>query len=186
MNNDEVEIRHDISPIRKSHGDGTFRREDFSRIGNGVIFESGVMVFHPENIELGNNIYVGHGAILKGYYKNRMQIGDDTWIGLNCFLHSGGGIRLGRCVGLGPGVMILSHQHIEEELDKSMLITEQEYKEVVIEEGCNIGIGSIVLPGVLIGKGSIVGAGSVVTRSVEPYSVVAGNPARLLRKRTKL
>lgn len=51
------------------------------------------------------------------------------------------------------------------------------------DEGCDIGIGSIILPGIKIGEGSIIGAGSVVTKNVEPYTVVAGNPARTLRKR---
>ena len=58
-----------------------------------------------------------------------------------------------------------------------------EFGEVIIEDGCDIGIGSVILPGVKIGEGSIVGAGAVVTKDVLPYSVVAGNPAKSLRKR---
>lgn len=54
----------------------------------------------------------------------------------------------------------------------------------VIGTNCFIGVGAIILPGVTIGNGSIVGAGSVVTRDVPPGSLVAGNPAKVLRKIT--
>jgi len=51
---------------------------------------------------------------------------------------------------------------------------------VTVEDDCFIGYGSIVLMGVRVGRGSIVGAGAVVTRNVPPYSVVAGNPAKVV------
>lgn len=55
-------------------------------------------------------------------------------------------------------------------------------KPITIGEDCWLGGNVIVLPGVTIGKGSTVGAGSVVTKDVEPYTCVAGNPARFIRK----
>ena len=59
--------------IKKSHGNGEFSLNQFRKIGENVIFERVVMVFHPENIEIGNNVYVGHNTMLKGYYKNLMK-----------------------------------------------------------------------------------------------------------------
>jgi len=94
-----------------SHGSGKFKREDFKKIGDNVIFEEDVLVFYPENIEIGNNIYIGHNTILKGYYKNKMKIGDHTWIGQGCFFHSAGGIKIGKAVGIGPKVKILTYVH---------------------------------------------------------------------------
>jgi len=167
----------------KTHGDGKFKREDFRRIGADVVFEDGVLVFHPGNIEIGDNVYVGHNAILKGYYKNSMVIGDYTWIGQNCFLHSAGGLTIGRAVGIGPSVKIITSAHGEEELSKPVLFCGLELGEVVVEDGCDIGVGSTILPGVTVGEGSIVGAGSVVTKDIPPYSVAVGNPAKVLRKR---
>ncbi len=53
----------------------------------------------------------------------------------------------------------------------------------IIEDDVWIGRNAIIMPGVRIGKGSIVGAGAVVTKNVEPYSIVGGVPAKLIRKR---
>jgi len=170
--------------IYKTHGEGEFNKSQFKRIGENVIFEKGVKVWHPENIEFGNNIYIGHNTFLKGYYKNKMKIGDYCWIGQQCFLHAGGGIEIGKSVGIGPGVKILTLQHINlEDIETPIIEHEQEYKKVTIEDDVDIGVGAIILPGITIKKGSIIGAGSVVTKDVEPYSIMVGNPARLLRKR---
>jgi acetyltransferase-like isoleucine patch superfamily enzyme len=54
---------------------------------------------------------------------------------------------------------------------------------LVIEEDCWIGFGAIVLTGVKVGRGSLIAAGAVVTADVEPYSIVAGNPAKVVGKR---
>ena len=148
-----------------------------------MVFERDVYVFHPENIEIGDNVYVGHGTFLKGYHNSLMVIGDNTWIGQACFLHSGGGLRIGNNVGIGPCVKILTHQHREQERDRPIVFCEQEFQAVVVDDDGDIGIGAIIMPGVTIGRGAIVGAGAVVTHDVAPYTVVAGVPARVIRAR---
>ena len=169
--------------IYKSHGHGKFKLEDFKKIGKNVIFERGVLVFHPENIEIGNNVYVGHYTILKGYYKNKMIIGDHTWIGQTCFFHSAGGIKIGKAVGIGPMVKILTSVHKEKGTTKPVIFSDLKFGEVIIEDGCDIGIGTVILPGVKIGEGSIIGAGAVVNKNIPPLSVAAGVPVKILRKR---
>ena len=114
-----------------------------------------------------------------------MVIGKGTWVGPGCFFHSAGGIRIGKAVGIGPGVKILTSVHKEGALSKPIIHNRLEFGEVVIEDGGDIGMGAVILPGITIGKGAQVGAGTVVTKNVEPFTVVAGNPARLLRKRKK-
>jgi len=166
-----------------THGDGKFSAADFNKIGDNVIFENGVLVFHPENISLGSNIYIGHNTILKGYYKNQMIIGDNTWIGQNCFFHSAGGIKIGNGVGIGPSVKIITSYHKDNEPNKPILACKLEFKEVVLEDGCDIGIGAVILPGIIVGEGAIIGAGSIVTKNVAPYTVVAGSPARFIKRR---
>ena len=177
-------MRLNLYKINKTHGTGKFRKKDFLKLGKNVIFEKGVLVFHPENIKIGDNIYIGHNTILKGYYKNKMVIDNHTWIGQGCFFHSAGGIKIGKAVGIGPMVKILTSQHIKSNnLEIPVLFTELEFKKVIIEDGCDIGIGSIVLPGVVIGKGAIIGAGSVVNKNVPEYEIWAGVPAKFIGKR---
>ena len=168
---------------RKSHGDGKLDTGKIRKLGKNVIFETGALVIHPENIEISDNVYIGHYAILKAYHKNTMKIGENSWIGQQCFFHSAGGITIGKNVGIGPKVTIITSQHREEELDKPLIWCDQELEEVIIEDDCDIGTGAIILPGVRIGKGSVVGAGAVVTKDVPPYTIVAGVPAKILRKR---
>src|SRR5439155_20350218 len=67
--------------MARSHGTGAFSREQFAVLGEDVVFETGVLVFHPETIEIGSAVYGGHYTILKGYHRNKMTIGDGTWIG---------------------------------------------------------------------------------------------------------
>jgi acetyltransferase-like isoleucine patch superfamily enzyme len=167
----------------KTHGTGLFRPEQLAACGADCVFEGDVLIFHPENVHLGRNVYVGHRTILKGYYKNEMHIGDETWIGQMCFFHSAGGIRIGAHVGIGPGTQILTSTHKELGRAVAPLDSPAELAEVVIEDEVNLGVGTIVMPGVRVGRGAIVGAGAVVTHDVAPYSVVAGAPARFLRER---
>lgn len=169
--------------MARSHGTGEFKPEQFAHLGSGVVFEAGVLVFHPENIEIGDDVYVGHYAILKGYHLNRMVIGEGTWIGQQCFFHSAGGLSIGRHVGIGPGVKILTSSHRLDDRDKPILHAAILTAPVAIEEGCDIGAGAILLPGVRVGRGAQVGAGAVVAADVPDYAVVAGVPARVIRMR---
>ncbi len=166
-----------------SHGSGEFSPEQFARLGQNVVFERGVLVFHAENIEIGDHVYVGHYAILKGYHKNKMVIGDGTWIGQQCFFHSAGGLVIGRHVGIGPGVKILTSAHRLDEMDRPILHSTIDFAPVTIGDGSDIGAGAILLPGVHLGQGVQVGAGAVVTSDVPDYAIVAGVPATLIRMR---
>lgn len=172
-------------PTRTSHGTGEFTHDQFASYGSHVVIEPGVLIFHPENISLGDGVYVGHNTILKGYHWNTMQIGAGTWIGQQCFFHSAGGITIGEDVGIGPGVKILTSTHDITELDRpiiqaSHLIT----KPVTIKEWSDIGVNAIIMPGVTIGRGAQIGAGAVVTKDVPDFEVWGGIPAKLIKKRT--
>ena len=166
-----------------SHGSGVFNKEDFLELGENVIFEAGVLVFHPENIRILSNVYIGHYTILKSYYKNLMEIGCGTWIGQQCFFHGAGGIFIGSNVGIGPSVKILTSSHALDELDKPILHSTIKFAAVTIGDDSDIGVGAIILPGVHIGRGVQVAAGAVVTSDVEDFAVVGGIPAKMIRKR---
>lgn len=162
-----------------SHGTGEFEPSQLAHCGTACVFERGCLVFHPEHVHLGAGVYVGHYAILKGYHRNTMHIGDDSWIGQQCFLHAAAGLRIGREVGIGPGVQILTSQHTRTR--RSALIKAPlEFAPVTIHDGADIGAGAIVLPGVTIHHGAQIAAGAVVTQDVPAHTVVAGVPARHL------
>lgn len=167
----------------RSHGDGSVDLTRLRRCGVGVVVEEGVRIFHPETISIGDRVYIGHEAILKGYYKGSMEIGDDTWIGQRCFFHSAGGIRIGREVGIGPEVKILTSSHDFGPERQPVIRYPLVFKPVEVADGVDLGIGCMLLPGARVGEGAVIGAGSVVTKHVPPYEVWVGVPARFLRRR---
>jgi acetyltransferase-like isoleucine patch superfamily enzyme len=170
--------------VTRSHGTGAFRPEDLARCGAGVVFEAGALVFHPENVEIGDDVYVGHQAILKGYYKNKLVIGARTWIGQQCFLHSAGGITIGERVGVGPAVKMLTSTHsLPDDPGAPVMDGALVFAPIVVEDGADIGVGAILMPGVRVGRGAQIGAGAVVTADVPAGAIAAGVPARVLRMR---
>jgi len=92
-------------------------------------------------------------------------------------------IEFGNGVLVGPGVIIWSQNHGYEQ--RELPISAQGYKrsKVTIEDDVWIGAGAIILPGVRLSRGTVVAAGAVVTRTTDPYSIVAGIPARPLGSR---
>jgi acetyltransferase-like isoleucine patch superfamily enzyme len=179
-----LEENKDMPPNSpRSHGTGEFSPAQFAKFGRNVVLEPGILVFHPENIEIGDDVYIGHYTILKGYHLNKMIIGSGTWIGQQCFFHSAGSLTIGCHVGIGPGVRIITSSHAEEGIRVPILHSRIEFAPVKIEDDSDIGVGAIILPGVTIGRGAQVGAGAVVTQPVADYAVVAGVPARVLRYR---
>ncbi|MFA6168487.1 MAG: acyltransferase [Gemmatimonadaceae bacterium] len=172
-----------MRPFR-SHGTGRFVNSDLSCCGRRVIFEDGVLIFHPERVYIADDVYVGHQTILKGYHEGILRIGAGAWIGQQCFLHAAGDITIEEDVGIGPAVKILTSRHREPGRDRPIMAGDIELSPVVLEAGCDLGVGAIIMPGVRIGRGAQIGAGAVVTHDVPPYAIAAGVPARVLRERT--
>jgi len=114
------------------------------------------------------------------YAPENIVIGEHCTIGDSCFLDGRSGLRMGNSVNLGSHVTIYTRQHDVDSPD---------FAEVggPVHLGDLVWVAShaIVLPGVTIGDGAVVAAGSVVTRDVEPYVLVAGNPARVIRERAR-
>ena len=88
-------------------------------------------------------------------------------------------IRIGSDVSIGPEASILTLGH-----DPQSPVFADIGGEVTIGDRVWIAYHAIILPGVTIGEGAVVGAGAVVTKDVEPYTIVAGNPAKTIKKRT--
>ncbi|MDR1954332.1 MAG: sugar O-acetyltransferase [Candidatus Methanoplasma sp.] len=108
-----------------------------------------------------------------------IKLGKNVLINYDCILLDTGEISIGDNVLIGPGTKIVTAKHplnAEKRRDWSVSCDP-----IRIEEDVWMGAGVIVLPGVTIGARSVVGAGSVVTKDVPPDTIVAGNPARILR-----
>lgn len=118
--------------------------------------------------------YFGSGA--------EIEIGDFSGIGSNCRLPND--IKVGRYVMMAPGVTVINANHNFSRTDVPMCFQGSEDKKpVTIEDDVWLGTNAIILPGVTIARGTIVGAGSVVTKNFPEYSIIGGNPARLIRSR---
>lgn len=128
---------------------------------------------------VGENVNIEQGAV----FGRELSIGDKSGIGVDCVLS--GNITIGKFVNMGPEIYIYTTNHGHDRIDIPM--QEQGYtkpRPVVIDDDVWIGSRVTILPGVHIGKGSIIGAAAVVTHDVEPYTIVGGNPAKLIKKRT--
>ncbi len=159
------------------------------------LLRRGIIVNNPEEkhrITLGNNVYV-LGELNVGDYKGNITIGDWTYIGDDSKIWSGESITIGSRVAISYNVNIhdtISHSLLAKERYDHMveILTNGHPKKlvnvpsnpIVIEDDVWIGFNSIILKGVRIGKGAVIGAGTVITHDVPEYSIVVGNPQRII------
>lgn len=112
-------------------------------------------------------------------YGKNTYLGEDVFLNYMCVILDNNEVRIGNHVMIGPAVQIYTAAH---DLQAETRVQGWETaKPIVIEDNVWIGGGAILLPGVSVGKNAIVGAGAVVTRNVSANTVVAGNPAKVIR-----
>lgn len=114
-------------------------------------------------------------------YGRNLIIGKNSFINFGCTFLDRGGIEIGENVLIGPNCSILTTNHPLDPKSRKATIS----KKIIIEDNVWLGGNVTVLPGVTIGENSIVGAGSVVTKDVAKNVIVAGVPAKLIKKITK-
>jgi maltose O-acetyltransferase len=113
-------------------------------------------------------------------YGSNIWLGDHVYLNFLCTILDNNEVRIGNAVMIGPGVQIYTAAH---PLQAGARNEGWEVaKPVMIEDNVWIGGSAILLPGVTVGRNAVVGAGSVVTRSVPANTVVAGNPAKAIRR----
>lgn len=129
----------------------------------------------------GEGITIEPGAKFGNGFK--LEIGKKSGIGKNCKVPNN--ILIGEYVMMGNNVTIFSSSHRFDRTDIPMLLQGGiSYPSFVIEDDVWIGQNVIILPKVLkIAKGTVIGAGSVVTKQFPPYSIIGGNPAKLISSR---
>jgi len=152
------------------------------KCGHGLRIGIGVRFTHLETMEFGDGVFVGNDAAIQGRFDGTCQFGAMNWIGPQCFFDARD-LVVGDHVGWGPGARVLGSTHTGNPSTVPIIQTELIIRRVTVEEGADIGVNAVLLPGVTIGRGAIVGAGAVVTKDVGPMMVVAGVPARVIRHR---
>jgi len=128
----------------------------------------------------GKNVNIEKGAEFGAGF--RLKIGNNSGIGVDCTVP--GNIEIGNDVMMGPNCYIFSSNHAFDRIDIPMI--QQGYneeKKTIIEDDVWIGRSVIFTPGRYVKKGTIVGAGCVLSKDFEEYSIIGGNPAKLIRKR---
>lgn len=117
-----------------------------------------------------------------------VEVQKNAFIGKNCKIQSHSficeGVTIEDEVFIGHGVMFINDKYPRSTTESGGLQTEQDWKvePTVIKHGASIGSNATILCGVTVGEGAIVGAGSVVIEDVPAKSIVAGNPAKFIRK----
>lgn len=115
-------------------------------------------------------------------YGYNVKLGKNVFVNFNSVFLDTCLITIGDRTLVGPNVSFYSGTHPLDPVLRNGTKGPEFGKEVHVGEDCWIGGNVIILPGITIGRGSVVGAGSVVTKSVPAFTVVAGNPARFIRK----
>lgn len=136
----------------------------------------------PGRIEVGDYSIIEQGAMLWAF-DGSVVLKGIVYVGPYAVIYGHGGVEIGTHTLISPHVTIVSSNHRVGRVDESIMRAGNDLLPTKIGVGVWIGANAVILGGVTIGDGAVVAAGSVVTKDVEPGAVVAGVPARLLRKR---
>ena len=164
------------------------RFADNIQLNHGVYLDQGVYLHACKNgITIGENTIVMYGAILHVYnFRNLpnagIRIGSNSLIGEYSVIRGQGGVQIGNNVYTSPFTQILAVNHVFDDPTRPFVEQGITAEGIVIENDVWIGSGAIITDGVHIGQGAVVAAGSVVTKNVLPHTVVAGTPAKKIKK----
>jgi acetyltransferase-like isoleucine patch superfamily enzyme len=125
------------------------------------VYQARSSLVRHSGVKVGKGVYIGNLVYFDGEHPEYIQIEDE--------------------VAIAPGAVIIAHSG-GSPFQARLGVFHEAPQKVVLRKGSWVGVGAIILPGVEVGEGAIVAAGSVVSQNVPPYTVVAGNPARPVRK----
>lgn len=140
----------------------TYLRFFMKHMGKRVFVQFNFRSGSLKNISIGNFVYINHDVEM---YSHEAKI------------------KIGNYVMIGPNTYISTTDHGYADFSKPMSLQKGKAGNITIEDDVWIGTKVILRPNIIIGRGSIVGAGAVVTKDVEPYSIVGGVPAKLIKYR---
>jgi len=163
------------------------RFADHIKLGHGVYLDEGVYLHAcPNGIDIGRDSIVMHGAVLhvynfRGMPHSGISIGEDSLIGEYSVIRGQGGVKIGNRVYTSPFTQIIAVNHVFDDPEQPFVDQGITAEGIVIEDDVWLGAGAVITDGVRVGKGAVVAAGAVVTKDVEPHTVVGGVPAKLIK-----
>lgn len=176
-----------IAMVRFFYNEPLFRSK-CARIGRQFRMEQLPYLTGKGAIELGDNVRLsGKSSICFSDQVNarpKLVVGDNVFIGHDCGLHIAQSLEIGSNTLIAKGVSIYDfdgHPYDADERRENKAVAHSNCAAVKIGRDVWVGARSIILKGVTIGDGAIVAAGSVVSRDVAPHTVVAGNPAKVIK-----
>lgn len=154
-------------------------------IGDNVEFKRNVeiRVHGRSSIELHDNVKIDRGVRILSNNSSKVKICKNVRIGLYSVLNGGDSIYIGAKSLISGFVYIQTSLHGFRSRDTSIQDQGYEHRSVVLEEDTWLGTHVVILPGVVLGKGVVVGSNAVVNKSVEPFQVVGGIPAKIIKER---
>jgi len=191
--------------IRQILGSIDLRKVILGSRGKGILIQPSAVISNPlalyikDNVQLLDHsffwthqkgeIQIGASSIINSYarlsaFDGKIEIGENSTLNefsiISC---ASGGVRIGNGVRIGAHTVVVATNHKSDDLAipiwQQGLISEG----ITIRDGAWIGSNVMILDGVEIGEGSIIAAGAVVTKSIPPYCIAAGVPAKVLRRR---
>lgn len=164
----------------------------FGYLGKDAVIAFPLYYYGLENVYIGNGFQSGERLKLRTFsewagerHNPKITIGNNVSLQSDCHISAIDSVEIGNDVLIASFVFISDHQHGNKnytDLNFPPLKRELSSKgPVVIEEKVWIGEKVTILPGVIIGRSSIIGAGSVVTKSIPPFSIACGNPAKVIK-----
>ena len=135
--------------------------QKFKRFGDSVVIDYGVQFGAPENISIGNNVFIGKNVLINAGKGGSITINDNAAIGANSTI-------------IPWNLDNLNNRTLVRSQNKNS------FKDVVIGKGVGIGYNCTINAGVVLGDGCEISAGSVVTRDVPPFAIMSGSPAVMI------
>lgn len=151
---------------------------------NYVTFGKNVQLTGVSDIRIGKGSCIGDNVWLNTNIRGsgiKMNIGRCVLIGRNSVISSCSLLEIGDYTFTGANVLVSNSLHEYNDISRLYIKGVKDTGPLVIEENCWLSFGVIIYGGITIGRGSIVGASSVVTTSVPPFTVVAGNPSKIVK-----
>lgn len=168
--------------------DVRLRFSDNIRLGHAAYLDERVYLHAcPNGIEIGDGTLIMHGSVLhvynfRGIPGSGIRIGKDSLVGEYNVIRGQGGVSIGNRVYTAPLVQILAVNHVTDDPDRPIAEQGITAEGIDIEDDVWIGSGAVLTDGIRVGKGAVIAAGAVVTKDVPPGVVVAGVPAKVIRK----